>query len=144
MVLRGSGFCPGHITGFFSYYDTAKDPWKRGSRGAGVNLDTGVIVICALVPPEDDVEKGDLSLELNVSGMGDKEPNSELYSRVLMDLLPDEGRGWAVSLRVRIQLPAGRGFGMSAAGALATAVSLWDAFHSHLPKWDRKRLYVGE
>ena len=50
MLLRGIGFCPGHVTGFFSIHDGDKNPLKNGSRGAGVALNSGVMVNTVLTP----------------------------------------------------------------------------------------------
>jgi len=49
MILRGNGFCPGHITGFFTIHDEGSNVLKKGSRGAGVNLSLGVMSMVALV-----------------------------------------------------------------------------------------------
>ncbi len=40
--MKCSVFAPSHITGFFEIVDH-EDPLKRGSRGAGVALDKGVV-----------------------------------------------------------------------------------------------------
>ena len=142
MVLRGNGYCPGHITGFFSIYDRPKEVSKKGSRGAGVNLSQGAIAIAAFTPPDNSDD--DLFIELNLSGNEGFRINEDIYRNVLKQLLPNEGKGWAVSLRVRLQLNIGQGFGMSGAGALATSMAVWDAFHSHVKVWDRKIRFGAE
>lgn len=143
MVFRGNGYCPGHITGFFSIYDHPSDPMKKGSRGSGVNLSLGALSIVALTPP-DGKNDDELHLELNVHGDDEFKINEDLYKEVLMDLLPEGGKGWAVSLRVRLQLPVGQGFGMSGAGGMATSMAVWDALHSRIKIWDRRIRFGAE
>src|SRR3990170_2724020 len=41
MALESSAFCPGHVTAFFEPVEHA-DPYKKGSRGAGLSLSLGV------------------------------------------------------------------------------------------------------
>ncbi len=136
MILRGSGFCPGHITGFFSIHDSGKDLLRIGSRGAGVNISLGALCLAAVEPPGDTTEP--MELKVNIKGGGSFESNEKLYRDVLTALLPDSGMGWKVSLRISLQLPVGQGFGMSGAGALASAISVWEAVYSNVPAWDRK------
>jgi pantoate kinase len=143
MVLRGNGFCPGHVTGFFSIHDRSTEISGRGSEGAGINLTMGAFAIATLDPPKEGNDD-DLHLELNIHGDDDFKIDPNIYKGVLTRLLPDRGSGWAVSLRVRLQLPVGQGFGMSGAGAMATSIALWDAFHSHLKVWDRKIRFGAE
>ncbi|HHD16061.1 MAG TPA: hypothetical protein ENK47_05075, partial [Euryarchaeota archaeon] len=97
MILRGNGFCPGHITGFFSIHDSGKDLLRIGSRGAGVNISLGALCLAAVEPPGDTTEP--MELKVNIKGGGSFESNEKLYRDVLTALLPDSGMGWKVSLR---------------------------------------------
>ncbi len=104
-------FAPGHITGIFSPATEARDPRARGSRGAGIVLELGAWAEARWVPgrrPHVDLAS-DLERELPISG--------EVASRLLG---PRRG---TLSVRLRHELPVGQGFGMSAAGALSTALA---------------------
>jgi pantoate kinase len=144
MVLRGNGFCPGHVTGFFSIHDMGDNILKKGSRGAGVNLSLGVMTMAALEPPDEKHPKDPMELKLNVRGVNDFEVDSNLYLHVMEFILPGSGMGWKVNLRVRLQLPVGQGFGMSGAGALSSAIAAWEAFYSGVPAWDRRLRFKAQ
>lgn len=144
MVLRGMGFCPGHITGFFSIHDKGKELLAKGSRGAGVNLSLGAFSAVALKPPEKPGSKKPLSFKLAVKGTNDFEVDPRIYGSVVKSLLPDQGRGWDANVRVTLQLPVGQGFGMSGAGALSTAIGVWEAIYSEVPPWDRKLRFKAQ
>ncbi len=144
MVLRGNGFCPGHVTGFFSIHDEGDNLLKKGSRGAGVNLSLGAMTMAAMEPPKDAGSTEPLHLKLNVRGVNEFEMDESLYINILESILPDSGIGWKVSLRVRLQLPVGQGFGMSGAGALSAAIAVWEAFYSSVPAWDRRLRFKAQ
>jgi len=144
MFFRGIGFCPGHITGLFSIHDQGKEILARGSRGAGVNLSLGAISAISLKPPEPSESGGSLALKLAVKGVNDFEVDPRIYGSVIESLLPERGAGWEANVRVNLQLPVGQGFGMSGAGALATAVAMWEAFYSDVPGWDRKLRFKAQ
>ena len=144
MVLRGNGFCPGHITGFFSIHDDGSNILKKGSRGAGVNLSLGVMTMAALEPPEKKGSKDPLEIVLDISGVNEFEEDVRLYQNVLTSILPGNGMGWKAKLRVRLQLPVGQGFGMSGAGAFSTAIAAWEAFYSSVPTWDRRLRFKAQ
>jgi pantoate kinase len=138
MVLRGNAFCPGHITGLFSVHDDTELFLGKGSRGSGVSVSLGALVNLALHRPEETGTKDSLVLDLNVRGLDQFPVDEMIYRQALTELLPENGAGWKAVVRVSLQLPVGQGFGMSAAGALATTVAVWEALHSELPRWDRK------
>jgi pantoate kinase len=85
-----------------------------------------------------------MELKLDVIGLDTFVVNRSLYENVLYAVLPDNGAGWKVTLKVRLQLPVAQGFGMSAAGALSTAIALWEAFYSKIPGWDRKLRFKAQ
>ncbi|MDG6221378.1 MAG: hypothetical protein QCI38_08045, partial [Candidatus Thermoplasmatota archaeon] len=41
MSAAASAFAPGHISGFFSVFDSHPNPLRRGSRGGGVCISKG-------------------------------------------------------------------------------------------------------
>jgi pantoate kinase len=111
----GWAFAPGHVTGIFSPALGARDPRARGSVGAGLVLDAGVIALAEWRP----ARRPSVQIRSDVT---QPLPISEDVARRLVAHHP--GR-----LRVTLghELPIGQGFGMSAAGALATALSVAEA-----------------
>ncbi|HTT72677.1 MAG TPA: sugar kinase [Thermoplasmata archaeon] len=108
----GRAFAPGHVTGIFAPAEGARDPRARGSRGAGIVLSLGVTATAAFRP-------GRRRRLVVSSDAGTPLPISEEAAR---HLAPEEPG----TLRVHLEhaLPIGQGFGMSAAGATATALAV--------------------
>ncbi|MCI4364640.1 MAG: hypothetical protein L3K10_01040 [Thermoplasmata archaeon] len=115
-VRRCHAFAPAHITGVFSPELGARDPRARGSRGAGIVLELGVIAEVEWDPTRPPA----------VSVTSDLRGPLPISRDVAVRLAP-AGNG-RVRVRLTHQLPVGQGFGMSAAGALATAFSLSACF----------------
>ena len=102
-------FAPAHVSGLFAVHDEDPDPLKKGSRGAGWSLDDGAVA---------QVVRGD-SLRIRVNG---EMADAPVTRAALGRLAP--GQGLAVDLR--LALPVGQGFGMSAAGTLAACLAAAD------------------
>jgi len=105
-------FAPGHVTGVFRPDDTASDPRGRGSVGAGVVLELGAWAEAEFTP----------GTRPRVRVVGDGPgpyPISEDVTRRMAS-----GLQGTVAVRLTHELPVGQGFGMSAAGALATALAV--------------------
>jgi len=98
---------PGHVTGLFTV-DRAEDPARTGSRGAGFTLADGVSVT---VDPDRDRE---VSL--------DGEPSEIAAVSHVLDQLRVQA-----AVAVTTELPIGRGFGLSGAMALGTALAANEA-----------------
>ena len=111
----GRGQCGGHITLFFTIEDEVGDPVSQGSRGAGLCIDDGVEAIA----------KGEDGGGGLVVRFHDGEYDSTMYDDVLEELvreIPEIGSfDW--ELNIKMSLPASQGFGMSASGAIASAIS---------------------
>lgn len=99
-----TAFAPGHVTGFFEIC-SADDPARAGSRGAGICLSRGAISV---------VERRAHRTTVTV----DDVPGAPV-TRDAIRLLTDRH----VEAHVTLQLPQSQGFGMSAAGTLATTVA---------------------
>jgi pantoate kinase len=109
-------FAPGHVTGVFRPDATARDPRARGSVGAGVVLELGVRATARYKP------LGPRRLRLS-SDVSAPLPISETVARRLFPAL-----GGTLSVHLTHELPVGQGFGMSAAGATATALAVAAVF----------------
>jgi pantoate kinase len=102
-------FAPAHVTGLFAPRLSARDPRARGSVGAGIVLDVGVTARARLE------SSSRPSVQLG-SDVGSDLPISLDVARRLLRERPVH-----LVVKLRHDLPVGQGFGMSAAGALATA-----------------------
>ena len=112
-----SVFVPSHITGFFSIIDN-EDPLLKGSLGAGVLLDKGVITEIG--------ECGEFSISIN----GKKDEYNEVIILKTIELMKKD-LGFDldnVLIKQTIQVPIGYGFGTSAASAIGTAICINEHF----------------
>lgn len=112
----GRGQCGGHISLFFTIEDAFDDPVEQGSRGAGLCLMDGVEAIAR-------GEDGEGGLAVRFQ---DENYDSSMYEDVLEELVKEipEIRSFDWELNIRMSLPASQGFGMSASGAIASAMSI--------------------
>lgn len=111
-VRTARAFAPGHVTGIFAPASTGRDPRARGSRGAGIVLELGVVAAATWRPGA--------ARRLCVLGGGREElPISTDVARRLVG-----NRRGSLTVRLHHELPIGQGFGMSAAGATATALAV--------------------
>lgn len=118
----GAAFAPGHVTGIFAPSLEARDPRGRGSVGAGLVLPLGVRATARWTP-------GGASRLTLASDLGTALPISEEVGRRLL-----AGSKGHLEVVLVHELPVGRGLGMSAAGALATALAASRALgrsHAH-------------
>ncbi|HEV2317463.1 MAG TPA: hypothetical protein VGV89_07815 [Thermoplasmata archaeon] len=107
-----TAFAPGHLTGVFEPAIEAADPRARGSLGAGVALEVGAWAQARWTPGR--------SRRVSVGGdLGAPWP----ISRDVAERLVADRRG-TLRVDLRHELPIGQGFGMSAAGALATGLAV--------------------
>ncbi len=104
------------MTGFFAPDVRARDPRARGSTGAGLVLELGVNAEAEWWPgvPSRITITADIPGPLPIS------------EDVVRRLVPP--RSGHVRVRLAHQMPVGQGFGMSAAGALSTALAVAGLF----------------
>jgi len=117
MTTTATAFVPGHVTGFFTVHRDDEDPTRSGSRGAGLTLADGVEVTVTPVDPS--------SNERGVFLDGER-VEMEAVDRVLRTLDADP------RVEGETDLPIGRGFGVSGAMALGTALAANVAFDRRL------------
>ncbi|MGZ7209239.1 MAG: pantoate kinase [Methanobacterium sp.] len=113
--MNCSIFVPSHITGFFEIMDNP-DPIKKGSRGAGVVMDKGVIT-------ETKISDGN-GIKIRVNGQND--PRNATITKKTIEIIKrnfhlDDKK---VTIDHDVQVPIGAGFGTSAAFALGTALGI--------------------
>ncbi|MGI0131930.1 MAG: hypothetical protein ACREDK_02360 [Thermoplasmata archaeon] len=111
-VKVARAFAPGHVTGIFVPARSGPDPRRHGSIGAGVVLELGVHATATWR------EGGPTRLSVR-SDIGGRLPISR--DAALRLLGPRKGTLEVVLVH---ELPIGQGFGMSAAGATATSLSV--------------------
>lgn len=100
-------FAPGHVTGLFAVHDHA-EPLRKGSRGAGWSLQKGAWAT---------VQEGD---GITING---KPSKAHVTATALQHL------GVTCQAHIQLDLPTGQGFGMSAAGTLATCLAATSQFN---------------
>ena len=120
-----SVFVPSHITGFFSIFDN-ENPLLKGSLGAGVLLDKGVIT---------EIENGEGNDGLSVLINGKKDHYNEVIILKTIEIMKKDLNKVDVDFNLdnilisqTIQVPIGCGFGSSAASAIGTAVCINEYF----------------
>ena len=109
-------FAPGHVTGVFRPGATGRDPRARGSLGAGIVLELGVRATARYRP------SGPCRLRISSDVPGPLPITEEVARRLFA---APQG---TLSLDLTHELPLGQGFGMSAAGATATALAVGSLF----------------
>jgi pantoate kinase len=121
-MASGSAFCPGHITAFFEICEH-HEPMKKGSRGAGFCISSGVRTHVVAK----DAKEQDIRIWIN--GMRKEADTTELVVRRMLG-----SRKVEIRLKSSSELPISQGFGMSGAGALSAALALDKALKLKLPR----------
>jgi pantoate kinase len=113
--MKCSIFVPSHITGFFEIIDN-HNPLYKGSRGAGVVMDKGVIT-------EIKIYDGN-GIEIKINGRND--PVNSTITQKTIEIIKrhfnlDHKK---IIIEHDVQVPIAAGFGTSAAFALGTALGI--------------------
>jgi pantoate kinase len=104
--VTSRAFAPGHVSALFAVHDEAPDLLAKGSRGAGWSVDRGAHAA---------VERA-AATHVLVDG-------AEAPAPVTRDALAGLAPGRPLRVELRLGLPVGQGFGMSAAGTLAACLA---------------------
>ena len=105
-----SAFCPGHVSCIFQPV-SSYDAMGTGSRGVGIRLSIGARATVE--------ERGDDEVNIWLDGLKSVAHITRMAAQTLAP-----GRGF--DIRIENAVPVSQGFGMSAAGALATALCVAD------------------
>lgn len=113
--MKCSVFVPSHITGFFEILDN-DNPLKKGSRGAGVVMDKGVITKIKITDGE--------GARIKIDGKID--PRNASITEKTLEIMKKNFNLENKKIKIEhdVQVPIGAGFGTSAAFALGTSVGI--------------------
>ena len=115
MAAESSAFCPGHVTAFFEPVEHA-DPFRKGSRGAGLSLSLGVKTRV----------KARLGRKQHVRIYLNRQEVPAPTTRLAVERAIG-GAAFEAIVQSDVPLPVSQGFGMSAAGALSATLAVNDA-----------------
>lgn len=104
--MTAHAFAPGHVSGLFAVHDEAPDLLHKGSRGAGWSVDRGATASVGKTATP----------RITINGV---EAPAPITADALQRLAPGQG----LDVRLRLDLPVGQGFGLSAAGTLAACLA---------------------
>jgi pantoate kinase len=113
--MKCSVFVPSHITGFFEILDHP-NPLNKGSRGAGVVMDKGVITKIKIT-------RGN-GAQIKINGKND--PQKASITEKTIEILKKDFNLENKKIKIEhdVQVPIGAGFGTSAAFALGTSIGI--------------------
>ncbi len=114
--MKFKAFAPAHISGFFEPFFEPNNLYRSGSRGAGINVTLGATSQIEVS------STGRNALTVYVNGKPSNAPVTKLAIQQLI-----QTANLHITVRTRLDLPQGQGFGMSAAGALSATYALAQA-----------------
>ncbi len=128
-----TAYAPGHITGIFYIEDSAADPLRRGSLGAGFSIQPGVIT--RVTPGDPSAQPSDnrsASDSMRAAGTplfflnGQPSDDLKVSARLYDHFTQSTGKTPHRRLKIEhmIEPPQSSGFGTSGAGALSLALAL--------------------
>jgi pantoate kinase len=123
-------FSPAGISSFFEICDRTpdgapiRDPERVGSRGGGFVISKGVLTKVNITEAKEKQIRVFINERLS--------PEAETTSAVVEALLKKTSEAYHVTVRHRVDVQIGAGFGSSAAGALSTALALSNALNINL------------
>ncbi|MBP51477.1 MAG: hypothetical protein QGI73_02080 [Candidatus Thalassarchaeaceae archaeon] len=114
--ILGRGECGSHVTLLFSIADSSEDIVQQGSLGSGLCLEAGSEVVAR-------GWEGDGSLSIRFLGRGGEAGLYEEVVSTLSEFIPEVNEfDWEIT--VKLKVPVGQGFGMSASGAISATMAM--------------------
>ena len=113
--MIAKAYCPGHITGFFEICDQSKDVLRKGSRGAGVSIEKGVVTTVSLKPAKQ------ILVKVYINGVESEAPVTKNVVQQVLEIVNEK---FMVTVTHEVEIPIGAGMGASGAGAFSTALAL--------------------
>ena len=124
IIMKVSVFVPSHITGFFTIAND-NNPLKKGSCGAGVLLDKGVLTTVRSSQNENKID-----IKIN----GKKDLKHEFIAIKTLELIKKDFKiEEGLKIDQKIEVPVGSGFGTSASSALGVAIAFFKLFNIEIP-----------
>lgn len=129
-MKKARAFCPAGISSFFEICDRTPDGTlitdreHIGARGGGFVISEGVSADVSLAEAKEE--------QIRVFVNGKLWPEAETTKTVVRTLLEKVPETYHATVRHRVKVPIGAGFGSSAAGALGTALALSKALDLNL------------
>jgi pantoate kinase len=129
-MKKTHAFCPAGISSFFELCDRTPDGAsitnlvQIGARGGGFAIDKGVLTQVNVAEAKEE--------QIRVFINNTLWPEAETTRTVVETLLEKVHETYHVTVRHRVDVPIGAGFGSSAAGALGVALALDQALDLHL------------
>jgi pantoate kinase len=130
VTMTARAFSPAGISSFFEICDRTSDgagisdPEQIGARGGGFAINKGVLTQVSLVEAKEEQTRVFINNTLW--------PEAETTKTVVETLLETVPETYHVTVRHRVDVPIGAGFGSSAAGALGVGLALDEALDLHL------------
>ena len=124
----------GHITCIFEIRDNDPDPLNKGSVGAGLSINRGVVTWV-------DRDPSQRGVVVSIDQRNATYEESVVSRKMVELLLPESTHG--VVVHHQLEIPVGMGFGASAAAAIGLAFALNDTFelkHDSLKLWQTAHL----
>ena len=110
--MKAFAFAPGHISGFFEPFYHPDDINRSGSRGAGINILHGAI-------SEVNIESS--NKQIIETYINNRKSSAPVTNLALKYLIGD--KSLKLTIKTKLTLPNGQGFGMSAAGTLSATLA---------------------
>jgi len=126
MTRIGRSYSPCQITGFFRIHDRTSDSLKKGSTGAGVNLEQGVTTSVRINRTP--------RTRISVSYNGKPLVHPVVSNQVVQEYLESSREPLRVLVSHMGVLPMGCGYGTSGAGALSLSLAMNEALGSDLSR----------
>lgn len=126
-------FAPGHITGFFEICDQPENLSQKGSRGAGICFNQGIITQASIKPAEQNI----ITIYINRTKLNSASVSYDVAKTFLTKIK----KPYKLAIEHKVDIPIGCGLGSSGAAALSLALALNKILPSQ--KTDRAAIQIA-